>query len=119
MVGHDGKAVPVAGKFTTVNPDTQVNGQFQLAYGQVVGEGWNNDFGGPHAEVVTLAAAGEKAARIGRPPDARWGALARGSMVSTSEPISNVVISSQHDVSCWMCCSVSSTGARCDPVCWW
>ena len=37
VVGHDGKAVPVAGKFTTINPDTQVNGQFQLADGQVVG----------------------------------------------------------------------------------
>ena len=37
VVGHDGKAVPVAGKFTTVTPDTQVNGQFQLADGQVVG----------------------------------------------------------------------------------
>jgi lipoprotein-anchoring transpeptidase ErfK/SrfK len=37
VVGHDGKAVPVAGKFTTVNPDNQVNGQFQLADGQVVG----------------------------------------------------------------------------------
>jgi lipoprotein-anchoring transpeptidase ErfK/SrfK len=37
VVGHDGKAVPVAGKFTTVNPSTQVNGQFQLADGQVVG----------------------------------------------------------------------------------
>ena len=37
MVGRDGKAVPVAGNFTTVNPSTQVNGQFQLADGQVVG----------------------------------------------------------------------------------
>ena len=37
VVGHDGKAAPVAGKFTTINPDTQVNGQFQLADGQVVG----------------------------------------------------------------------------------
>ncbi len=37
VVGHDGKAVPVAGKFTTVDPDSQVNGQFQLADGQVVG----------------------------------------------------------------------------------
>jgi lipoprotein-anchoring transpeptidase ErfK/SrfK len=37
VVGHDGKAVPVSGKFTTINPDTQVNGQFQLADGQVVG----------------------------------------------------------------------------------
>jgi lipoprotein-anchoring transpeptidase ErfK/SrfK len=37
VVGHDGKAVPVAGKFTTIDPSTQVNGQFQLADGQVVG----------------------------------------------------------------------------------
>jgi lipoprotein-anchoring transpeptidase ErfK/SrfK len=37
VVGHDGKAVPVSGKFTTVNPNNQVNGQFQLADGQVVG----------------------------------------------------------------------------------
>jgi lipoprotein-anchoring transpeptidase ErfK/SrfK len=37
MVGRDGKAVPVAGDFTTVNPAVQVNGQFQLADGQVVG----------------------------------------------------------------------------------
>jgi lipoprotein-anchoring transpeptidase ErfK/SrfK len=36
-VGHDGKAVPVQGKFTTINPTKQVNGQFQLADGQVVG----------------------------------------------------------------------------------
>jgi lipoprotein-anchoring transpeptidase ErfK/SrfK len=37
VVGHDGKAVPVSGNFTTINPSTQVNGQFQLADGQVVG----------------------------------------------------------------------------------
>ena len=37
MVGRDGKAVPVQGDFTTINPDDQVNGQFQLADGQVVG----------------------------------------------------------------------------------
>ncbi|MGB8385484.1 MAG: Ig-like domain-containing protein [Dermatophilaceae bacterium] len=37
VVGRDGKAVPLAGKFTTVDPTTQVNGQFQLADGQVVG----------------------------------------------------------------------------------
>ena len=36
-VGHDGKAIPVAGTFTTIKPKTQVNGQFQLADGQVVG----------------------------------------------------------------------------------
>ncbi len=37
VVGRDGKAVPVTGEFTTVEPTTQVNGQFQLADGQVVG----------------------------------------------------------------------------------
>ena len=37
VVGHDGKAIPVAGTFTTVDPTKQVNGQFQLADGQVVG----------------------------------------------------------------------------------
>ena len=37
VVGRDGKAVPVAGSFTTVNPSIQVNGQFQLSDGQVVG----------------------------------------------------------------------------------
>ncbi|HET7664945.1 MAG TPA: Ig-like domain-containing protein, partial [Mycobacterium sp.] len=37
VVGHDGKAHPVKGSFTTINPSTQVNGQFQLADGQVVG----------------------------------------------------------------------------------
>jgi lipoprotein-anchoring transpeptidase ErfK/SrfK len=37
VVGHDGKAVPVEGAFTTVEPDSEVNGQFQLADGQTVG----------------------------------------------------------------------------------
>jgi lipoprotein-anchoring transpeptidase ErfK/SrfK len=37
VVGPDGKAMPVEGAFTTVTPDVQVNGQFQLADGQVVG----------------------------------------------------------------------------------
>jgi lipoprotein-anchoring transpeptidase ErfK/SrfK len=36
-VGRDGKSVALAGSFSTVNPQTQVNGQFQLADGQVVG----------------------------------------------------------------------------------
>jgi lipoprotein-anchoring transpeptidase ErfK/SrfK len=36
-VGHDGKAVPVQGTFTTINPTKQVNGAFQLADGQTVG----------------------------------------------------------------------------------
>jgi lipoprotein-anchoring transpeptidase ErfK/SrfK len=37
IVGRDGKSVPLAASFTTVDPQTQVNGQFQLADGQVVG----------------------------------------------------------------------------------
>ncbi|MDT5153471.1 MAG: hypothetical protein QOI01_5204 [Mycobacterium sp.] len=36
-VGRDGKSVPLEGGFATVNPQTQVNGQFQLGDGQVVG----------------------------------------------------------------------------------
>ncbi|MGE2717359.1 L,D-transpeptidase [Mycolicibacterium litorale] len=36
-VGEDGKAVPVKGEFTTLDPATQVNGQFQLSDGQTVG----------------------------------------------------------------------------------
>jgi lipoprotein-anchoring transpeptidase ErfK/SrfK len=36
-VGRDGKAVPLSGSFTTVAPQAKVNGQFQLADGQVVG----------------------------------------------------------------------------------
>jgi lipoprotein-anchoring transpeptidase ErfK/SrfK len=36
-VGHDGKAVNVAGKFTTVTPSKKVDGGFQLADGQTVG----------------------------------------------------------------------------------
>ncbi len=35
-VGHDGKAVPVAGKFTTVSPTKKIGGSFQLGRGQVV-----------------------------------------------------------------------------------
>ncbi|KJX74618.1 lipoprotein [Mycobacterium lepromatosis] len=36
-VGHDGKAVPVTGKFSTVTPVKKINGGFQLADGQTVG----------------------------------------------------------------------------------
>jgi lipoprotein-anchoring transpeptidase ErfK/SrfK len=36
-VGHDGKAIPVAGKLTTVAPTKTVGGGFQLADGQTVG----------------------------------------------------------------------------------
>jgi lipoprotein-anchoring transpeptidase ErfK/SrfK len=37
VVGHDGKAVPVTGKFTTVAPSKKIGGSFQLADGQTVG----------------------------------------------------------------------------------
>ena len=37
VVGHDGKAVPVTGKFTTVAPSKKIDGGFQLADGQTVG----------------------------------------------------------------------------------
>ena len=37
VVGHDGKAIPVTGKFTTVSPSKQIGGGFQLADGQTVG----------------------------------------------------------------------------------
>ncbi|WP_081287340.1 L,D-transpeptidase [Mycobacterium asiaticum] len=36
-VGHDGKAIPVAGKFITVTPKKKIDGGFQLADGQTVG----------------------------------------------------------------------------------
>jgi lipoprotein-anchoring transpeptidase ErfK/SrfK len=37
VVGRDGTATPLTGKFTTVKPTTTVSGQFQLADGQTVG----------------------------------------------------------------------------------
>ncbi|MGC2655998.1 MAG: Ig-like domain-containing protein [Mycobacterium sp.] len=37
VVGHDGKPVAVAGKFTTVTPTKKVDGGFQLSDGQTVG----------------------------------------------------------------------------------
>ena len=37
VVGRDGIAVPVEGRFSTVEPDSTVHGQFQLADGQTVG----------------------------------------------------------------------------------
>jgi lipoprotein-anchoring transpeptidase ErfK/SrfK len=36
-VGHDGKAIAVRGKFTTVSPTKKIGGGFQLADGQTVG----------------------------------------------------------------------------------
>lgn len=36
-IGQNGQVVPITGSFTTLNPDTQVRGQFQLSDGQNVG----------------------------------------------------------------------------------
>jgi diaminohydroxyphosphoribosylaminopyrimidine deaminase/5-amino-6-(5-phosphoribosylamino)uracil reductase len=43
-----------------VQPNPMV-GAVVVLDGQVVGEGWHEEFGAPHAEVVALAAAGERA----------------------------------------------------------
>ncbi len=43
-----------------VEPNPRV-GAVVVKDGQVVGEGWHSSYGGPHAEVVALAQAGEKA----------------------------------------------------------
>jgi lipoprotein-anchoring transpeptidase ErfK/SrfK len=37
VVGHDGKAVPVAGRFTTLTPKKVIDGGFQLGDGETVG----------------------------------------------------------------------------------
>jgi lipoprotein-anchoring transpeptidase ErfK/SrfK len=37
VVGHDGKAVPVAARFSTLTPKKKIGGQFQLSDGQTVG----------------------------------------------------------------------------------
>jgi lipoprotein-anchoring transpeptidase ErfK/SrfK len=37
VIGHDGKAVPVKGRFTTLTPKKVIDGGFQLADGQTVG----------------------------------------------------------------------------------
>jgi diaminohydroxyphosphoribosylaminopyrimidine deaminase/5-amino-6-(5-phosphoribosylamino)uracil reductase len=44
-----------------VEPNPQVGAVVLAADGRVVGEGWHERHGGPHAEVVALAAAGEAA----------------------------------------------------------
>jgi diaminohydroxyphosphoribosylaminopyrimidine deaminase/5-amino-6-(5-phosphoribosylamino)uracil reductase len=45
----------------SVEPNPMVGAVVLDAVGQLVGEGYHAKFGGPHAEVVALAAAGEKA----------------------------------------------------------
>jgi len=43
-----------------VEPNPQV-GAVVVRDGEIVGEGWHERFGGPHAEVMALGAAGPKA----------------------------------------------------------
>jgi diaminohydroxyphosphoribosylaminopyrimidine deaminase / 5-amino-6-(5-phosphoribosylamino)uracil reductase len=44
-----------------VEPNPMVGAVVASAAGEIVGEGWHDCFGGPHAEVAALAAAGEAA----------------------------------------------------------
>ena len=44
-----------------VEPNPQVGAVVLTADGRVVGEGWHARYGGPHAEIVALEAAGESA----------------------------------------------------------
>ena len=53
-------ALAARGEGTTA-PNPNVGAVLLDAHGQVVGEGWHERAGGPHAEVAALAAAGERA----------------------------------------------------------
>jgi diaminohydroxyphosphoribosylaminopyrimidine deaminase/5-amino-6-(5-phosphoribosylamino)uracil reductase len=56
------RAVELAGRgAATTNPNPAVGAVVLDAAGAVVGEGWHEHRGGPHAEVVALAQAGERA----------------------------------------------------------
>ena len=44
-----------------VEPNPMVGAVVLDRAGRVVGEGWHQRFGGPHAEVIALEAAGERA----------------------------------------------------------
>jgi diaminohydroxyphosphoribosylaminopyrimidine deaminase/5-amino-6-(5-phosphoribosylamino)uracil reductase len=55
------RAVKLARRGTgLVEPNPRV-GALVLRHGEVVGEGWHREYGGPHAEVVALGQAGERA----------------------------------------------------------
>jgi diaminohydroxyphosphoribosylaminopyrimidine deaminase / 5-amino-6-(5-phosphoribosylamino)uracil reductase len=58
---HLARAIELAGRgWGSVSPNPLV-GAVVVRDGDVVGEGWHEEFGGPHAEVVALAAAGPRA----------------------------------------------------------
>lgn len=55
------RAIKLARKGTgLVEPNPRV-GALVVKDGEIVGEGWHREYGGPHAEVVALTSAGEKA----------------------------------------------------------
>lgn len=55
------RAIKIAQKGTgLVEPNPRV-GALVVKDGEIVGEGWHREYGGPHAEVVALTKAGEKA----------------------------------------------------------
>ena len=57
------RAIVLAGNgLGTTSPNPVVGCVVLAADGSVAGEGWHAYAGGPHAEVVALAAAGERAA---------------------------------------------------------
>ena len=76
-VGQDGKALPVAGSFTTVLPAIEVTGQFQLADGQTVGVAAPSILQFDAAIAEADRAAVEKALRVTTTPEVEgsWGWL--------------------------------------------
>jgi diaminohydroxyphosphoribosylaminopyrimidine deaminase / 5-amino-6-(5-phosphoribosylamino)uracil reductase len=60
-VSHLTRALELAERGRATTHPNPVVGAVVVAGGEVVGEGWHERRGGPHAEVVALAAAGERA----------------------------------------------------------
>jgi diaminohydroxyphosphoribosylaminopyrimidine deaminase / 5-amino-6-(5-phosphoribosylamino)uracil reductase len=58
---HLGRALELAERGRPTTRPNPVAGAVVVAGGEVVGEGWHERKGGPHAEVVALEAAGERA----------------------------------------------------------
>jgi len=58
---HLGRAIELAERGRGTTRPNPVVGAVVVAGGEVVGEGWHERRGGPHAEVVALEAAGERA----------------------------------------------------------
>ena len=57
---HLARAIDLAGQgFGRVNPNPVVGAVIAQPGGEVLGEGWHDEFGGPHAEVNAIAACGD------------------------------------------------------------